>query len=287
MMTYTIENPMPPLWLMYPYIGQSSAGWRFGYGAEYKWDLTNWLKELSAEDAATWEQMFPPPVFWQEDASAMSGSTAWISVGESEIPIWSNRYNILNLQSKEDSTKEYAFFLLRRDEEKKLPSDCFNRWYESKFSIETREYWCAEQYVLAQKACIFEDAETFKNVLAAKSTHQISDLVRQVKNFDKVKWNQIAIPVLIYANYQKFIQDHSLLKNLLDTGDQILVQASPNDCIWGNGLSEDDPSAKNPNAWRGQNLLGFALMTVREELRRVCANYDKVDWKKIYAKYLK
>ncbi len=37
-------------------------------------------------------------------------------------------------------------------------------------------------------------------------------------------------------------------------------------------MSESDENVQNPLNWRGQNLLGFALMEVRDVLREVCAN---------------
>ena len=46
----------------------------------------------------------------------------------------------------------------------------------------------------------------------------------------------------------------------------MLVEASPLDAIWGIGLSQDNPKAQQPHLWQGQNLLGFALMKVREQL---------------------
>lgn len=54
---------------------------------------------------------------------------------------------------------------------------------------------------------------------------------------------------------------------MFETGDAVLVDASPYDRIWGIGLKADDERALHPNTWQGQNLLGFALMDVREELR--------------------
>jgi hypothetical protein len=41
---------------------------------------------------------------------------------------------------------------------------------------------------------------------------------------------------------------------------------------------EDDERSQNPNTWQGQNLLDFALMEVRDELRAVYKNYDMIDW---------
>lgn len=47
----------------------------------------------------------------------------------------------------------------------------------------------------------------------------------------------------------------------------VLVEASPSDSIWGIGLRRDDPDSREPEKWRGENLLGFALMEVRDLLR--------------------
>ena len=38
------------------------------------------------------------------------------------------------------------------------------------------------------------------------------------------------------------------------------------------------PEAQDPMKWRGENLLGFALMEVRDELRRVAQNEMLCDW---------
>ena len=51
---------------------------------------------------------------------------------------------------------------------------------------------------------------------------------------------------------------------LLATGDTILVEASPYDRIWGIGRGESDPLIADESAWRGLNLLGVALMKVRD-----------------------
>ena len=45
------------------------------------------------------------------------------------------------------------------------------------------------------------------------------------------------------------------------------VEASPKDRVWGIALSSGDSDALDMNKWKGENLLGFALMAVRAELK--------------------
>ena len=45
------------------------------------------------------------------------------------------------------------------------------------------------------------------------------------------------------------------------------MEASPVDRIWGIGLAAEDARASQPEQWRGLNLLGYALMEVRDRLR--------------------
>ena len=65
----------------------------------------------------------------------------------------------------------------------------------------------------------------------------------------------------------KFSQNPELFGFLNDSGDSALVEGSPYDGIWGVRLRVDDPRINNPNEWRGENLLGFALMETRDILR--------------------
>ncbi len=82
-----------------------------------------------------------------------------------------------------------------------------------------------------------------------------------------------------FTTEQYMMASKALLFNDLDVCSQIfnaktpkefkiLVEASPLDNIWGIGLAEDDARAIDPAQWLGENHLGFALMKVREMLRK-------------------
>ena len=55
---------------------------------------------------------------------------------------------------------------------------------------------------------------------------------------------------------------------MLSTEDAILVEASPYDKLWGVGLSINNDDIYDIEKWNGANILGYALMKVRTQLRK-------------------
>ena len=72
---------------------------------------------------------------------------------------------------------------------------------------------------------------------------------------------------MVDGNITKFSQNPKLGKFLLSTDDTVIVEAALNDNVWGVGMHYTDPNIYDPRKWEGENLLGFALMKVRETLR--------------------
>lgn len=103
---------------------------------------------------------------------------------------------------------------------------------------------------------------------------EIKALGRKVRGFDESVWNKVKYSIVLNGNFRKFTQNPKLREFLLSTGENILVEASPYDAIWGIRMSANNENAQNPMKWKGQNLLGFALMEVRDEIRRVWENAE-------------
>jgi ribA/ribD-fused uncharacterized protein len=89
---------------------------------------------------------------------------------------------------------------------------------------------------------------------------------RGIVRFDEIPWSHQRFDIVVQGNEAKFSQNDELRRYLQGSGERILIEASPDDAIWGIGLSASDPEATNPVHWRGLNLLGFALMEVRCKL---------------------
>ncbi len=142
-----------------------------------------------------------------------------------------------------------------------------SQWHSATFTVDGVTYSCAEQFMMAEKARLFGDAETLAEILAADHPKTQKALGRAVRGFDEARWTRACRDVVLRGNRAKFAQNDDLRALLLATGDKVLAEASPTDRIWGIGLAEDDPRAVRRSAWRGKNWLGEALMQVRRELR--------------------
>ena len=121
--------------------------------------------------------------------------------------------------------------------------------------------------MMAGKAKLFGDMTTLPKIVAASTPAAAKKGGRLVQNFDPQVWDKHKFELVMAGNWHKFSQHPALKDFLLATGDQVLVEASPMDKIWGIGMAGSNPAAKDPAAWKGDNLLGFALMEVREKLR--------------------
>ena len=144
----------------------------------------------------------------------------------------------------------------------------YSQWAMRDMIIDGIKYCTAEQYMMAEKARLFGDDHSLNQIMRSHDPFRQKALGRKVKNFDKDKWEEIARDVVYVANLAKFTQNKDAKQQLLATGDKVIVEASPYDCIWGVGLRCDDPKVLDFKNWRGTNWLGEAIMKVRDELQK-------------------
>ncbi|MBU9589524.1 NADAR family protein [Burkholderia multivorans] len=145
-------------------------------------------------------------------------------------------------------------------------ADVFSNWHPSSFTYHEATFNCVEQFMMYAKAMLFDDHATAAAILASASPREQKRLGRSVCGFDEVRWVQVRESIMFVGCREKFRQNEAFANALLTTGTSILVEASPYDRIWGIGLGEHDPRIGDPSAWRGLNLLGKALMRVRDVL---------------------
>ena len=123
----------------------------------------------------------------------------------------------------------------------------------------------SEKYYMAAKAAVANQAQYFHDIMETDNP----SLVKEIGSSFKVprEWEQVREDVMEYACYLKFFQNHDIRRALLDTDDAHLVEAAPNDNVWGIGINETQARQTNPSTWPGANLLGKVLMKVRKHLK--------------------
>ena len=120
---------------------------------------------------------------------------------------------------------------------------------------------------MAHKAKLFADDDAFQKIIKADKPAEVKALGREIKGFDEALWNRRKYEIVRDGNIHKFNQHEKLKTFLLNTDNRVIVEASPVDTIWGIGLAQESKMIENPHTWRGENLIGFALMEVRDILR--------------------
>lgn len=160
---------------------------------------------------------------------------------------------------------EFVFFWGHQPAKSGITASCFSQWYNAPFVIEGQSYPTAEHFMMAEKASLFDDHDIKERILQAPNPRDAKALGRQIRGFNESVWLEHRFEIVVRANRAKFGQNHELGQFLRQTGDRILVEASPVDSVWGIGLAQDNEKVNDPNQWCGLNLLGFALMKVRSD----------------------
>jgi ribA/ribD-fused uncharacterized protein len=143
----------------------------------------------------------------------------------------------------------------------------YSNWHPAPIVMDGIQFANSEQAFMWLKARYFDDEIIAVQIAATPDPAKAKKLGRLIKGYDDVKWCHVRFETMYQVCLKKFSQNPELAKELLATGDRILVEASPADRIWGIGLDQDSPLALEPQFWQGMNLLGEALMKVRESLR--------------------
>lgn len=179
-------------------------------------------------------------------------------------------YDINWLTEKFESgdTLKYIFFWGHTNKyNEEIGEFCFSQWFECPFNVDNITYRTAEHWMMSHKALLFGDKNNFDKIINCEKPRKAKELGRQVLGYEEQTWNENKFKIVILGNIHKFNQHPKFAEYLLKTDGRILVEASPVDTIWGIGLSQDSKDIENIYAWRGLNLLGFALMAARDFLK--------------------
>lgn len=154
-------------------------------------------------------------------------------------------------------SEQYVFFYGKYDP--------LSQHYPCKFIVGETIYTSTEQYMMSQKAVLFNDMESFDKIMKTTNPAIQKRLGRKVANFNERVWAQHKHRIVYEGNKAKFIQNLELKIYMLETDDMSLVEASPRDRYWGIGFSADKAIDRKKD-W-GENILGKLLMKLRDDIR--------------------
>ncbi|MGY3088779.1 ribA/ribD-fused uncharacterized protein [Hymenobacter sp. UYAg731] len=174
---------------------------------------------------------------------------------------------LLEQLAQDTKVKHLFFWGNQPSKDGTITKSCLSQWWLADFVVAGITYRSTEHWMMAEKARLFNNDEIAVQILAAKSPAEAKKLGREIQGFEPERWEAQKVGIVIAGNRHKFRQHSELVKFLLSTNDRVLVEASPVDTICGIGLAADSADAANPAHWLGPNLLGFALMEVRDKLR--------------------
>lgn len=121
----------------------------------------------------------------------------------------------------------------------------------------------SEKKFMEAKAIRFGDRVALERIRLAKTPNEAKEIGRQVRGYHQAMWDEIKVPCMMSALQFKWNNCEEFRKALKESGENILVEASPYDRIWGIGYKSDTALAYIDN-W-GENLLGKCLMNLRSE----------------------
>jgi ribA/ribD-fused uncharacterized protein len=156
---------------------------------------------------------------------------------------------------QDPETNDYGFLSLKWTVELEFNSTMYNS---------------AHQAISAELAKAFNDQDGLQRIMLADTPDEVVyrlDNVPGDAEANETKWNDTTKQLIYDVNIAKFNQYPELAARLLETKTAVLGAYIPDDNLIGIGISLDNVQSKNPINWTGQNLLGKALMDIRQKLR--------------------
>ena len=102
------------------------------------------------------------------------------------------KYTLDYIQKLHNSGKNLKFIFFwghHPSKDGSISKSCLSQWYDCEFEADGIKYRTAEQYMMAQKALLFNDKIVFDEIMQASHPKQFKDLGRKVSHFDEKIWS--------------------------------------------------------------------------------------------------
>ncbi|XP_078316624.1 uncharacterized protein LOC111118880 isoform X2 [Crassostrea virginica] len=165
---------------------------------------------------------------------------------------------LINQDRKMDKKEHFCFFFGK--------DSPFSNFHSAAFEVQGIWYCCSEQFMMHQKAVLFDDKNHAHLIMRATDPREMKKLGRKVEKFNPYVWGKESEEIVKVGIKAKFEQNEKLKKALIATFPRILVEAAPRDRLWGIGMGSSNKNAYCRLTWKGQNKLGYLLTKIRNEI---------------------
>ena len=142
----------------------------------------------------------------------------------------------------------------------------FSNHFDCIFVVDGVTFHSSESYYMYYKALYSYNYEIAEQILSLKSAALVKKLGSNLPGHNTKKWRKICILVMSIANWYKYNQNPELKRILLSTRGILLVEASRSDQYWSCGLEMHSKDIVDKKKWRGLNVLGRILMSIRDRI---------------------
>lgn len=122
------------------------------------------------------------------------------------------------------------------------------------FELDNKYWPTVEHYYQAQK---FDDEELKEKIRLAETPKMASAIGRDRNNKLRANWEEVKRDIMLVGVLAKFRSHQDILKKLIDTGDEDIVENTDIDYYWGCGTNKT-----------GRNEFGKILVKAREILKK-------------------
>ena len=140
-----------------------------------------------------------------------------------------------------------------------------SNFYPAPFTHEGIRYISSEQFIQANKAKFFNDADTYNQIMGCSTSLECKRASQQIRNLDINRWEHVAVNICHPGIRAKFLQNPPAMDTLISkTGSKTIVECA-SDRLWGTGIPLNDPACLDPQKWITQGIMGRILENIRSE----------------------
>ena len=148
-----------------------------------------------------------------------------------------------------------------------------SNFHPAKFNFDGKDFTCSEQLIQCTKATYFGDSDTAQKILESKTGIECKRLSRDIDNYNHEDWKEVAKIQCERGITEKYLQNGSLMRTLINTGSKTIVESS-RDTLWGTGIDLHSDDTLTREKWKNVGILWEILMSIRDTYLQTTTSVD-------------